>query len=150
MSPNNVEVYAICAASSIEPGGAKAFSLLRINEAGESRPFPIVVVRKNPKEYFGYVNTCPHKGIWLNIGSGTFFDTDRTFLRCGRHGAKFEIDTGICVDGPCQAAILEPVALAVIHGEVCLCGVTLVEEDGIPDPFAEECDDTMEIMIHPD
>ncbi len=150
MSPNNLEVYVICAASSIEPGSAKAFSLFRINEAGESRPFPIVVARKNAKEYFGYVNVCPHEGIWLNVGSGTFFDTDRKSLRCGRHGARFEIDTGICVDGPCQGASLEPVALAVIQGEVCLCGIALVEDDGIPDPFAEELDETMEIMIHPD
>ncbi|HZM08341.1 MAG TPA: Rieske (2Fe-2S) protein, partial [Methylocella sp.] len=71
-------------------------------------------------------------------------------LRCGRHGARFEIDTGICVDGPCQGASLESVALAVIQGDVCLCGIALVEDDGIPDPFAEELDDTMEIMIHPD
>jgi nitrite reductase/ring-hydroxylating ferredoxin subunit len=150
MSPNNLEVYVICAASSIAPGSAKAFSLFRINEAGERRPFPIVVARKNAKEYFGYVNVCTHEGIWLNVGSGTFFDTDRKSLRCGRHGARFEIDTGICVDGPCQGASLEPVALAVIQGEVCLCGIALVEDDGIPDPFAEELDDTMEIMIHPD
>ena len=149
MSSEATEVYVICAASSIEPGGAKAFSLLQINEAGESRPFTIVIVRKNAREYFGYVNSCPHEGLWLNVGSGAFFDTDRNFLRCGRHGAKFEIDTGLCVDGPCKTASLEPVALAVIQGEVCICGVQLVEDDGIPDPF-DELDETMEIMIHPD
>jgi len=150
MSPNAVDVYVICAASSIDPGDAKAFSLMRINEAGESRPFPIVIVRKNAREFFGYVNTCPHEGIWLNIGSGTFLDSDRKFLKCGRHGARFEIDTGVCVDGPCQSASLEPVPLAVIQGDVCLCGVAPVEEDGTPDPFEQERDDTMEIMIHPD
>lgn len=149
MSSEDAEVYVICAASSIEPGSAKAFSLLRVNEAGESRPFPIVIVRKNAKEYFGYVNTCPHEGLWLNVGAGTFFDADRKFLRCGRHGAKFEIETGLCVDGPCKEASLQPISLAVIQGDVCLCGVQLVEDDGIPDPF-EELDDTMEIMIHPD
>ena len=150
MSPNNIEVYAICAVSNIEPGGAKAFSLSRITGAGENRPFPIVIVRKNAKDFFGYVNACPHEGIWLNIGSGTFFDTDKKSLRCSRHGARFETETGICTDGPCQGASLEPLALAVIQGDVCLCGVALVEDDGIPDPFAEELDDTMEIMIHPD
>jgi nitrite reductase/ring-hydroxylating ferredoxin subunit len=149
MPSEDHEVYVICAASSIEPGSAKAFSLLRMNDAGEGRPFPIVVVRKNAKEYFGYVNSCPHQGLWLNVGSGTFFDTDRSLLRCGRHGAKFEIETGLCVDGPCKAANLEPVALAVIQGEVCICGVSLVEDDSIPDPF-EALDETMEIMIHPD
>jgi hypothetical protein len=47
-------------------------------------------------------------------------------------------------------ASLEPVAVAAIQGEVCLCGIQLVEDDGIPDPFAEVADETMEIMIHPD
>jgi len=149
MSSETQEVYVICATSNIDPGCAKAFSLLRVNEAGESRPFPIVIVRKNAQEFFGFVNACPHERLWLNVGSGTFFDEDRKFLRCGRHGAKLEIETGLCVNGPCETASLEPIALAVIRGEVCICGVPLVEDDGIPDPF-EAFDETTEIMIHPD
>ena len=149
MPTGDPEVFVICAAKSIEPGGAKAFSLSRITETDEARPFPIVVVRTAKNSYFGYVNTCPHEGIWLNFGAGEFFSRDRAFLKCGRHGANFEIDTGLCVEGPCKGKSLEPIALAVIDGEVCLCGVTLVEDDGFPDPF-DELDDTMEIMIHPD
>ena len=53
-------VFVICAADSIERSNAKAFSLFRINEAGESRPFPIVVVRTQADDYIGYVNSCPH------------------------------------------------------------------------------------------
>jgi len=149
MSSEEVEVFAICPAKSIERGSAKPFSLSRINEAGEARPFPIVVVRTQDDAYVGYVNTCPHKGVWLNIGAGEFFNEDGTRLRCGRHGAQFEIETGVCVDGPCEGKSLEPIALAVVDGDVCLCGVALVEDSGFPDPFAEP-DDTMEIMIHPD
>ncbi len=149
MPTGDPEVFVICAADSIEPGGAKAFSLSRITETDEARPFPIVVVRTAKNSYFGYVNTCPHEGIWLNFGAGEFFSRDRAFLKCGRHGANFEIDTGLCVEGPCKGKSLEPIALAVIDGEVCLCGVTLVEDEGFPDPF-DELDDTMEIMIHPD
>src|SRR5271167_4425688 len=102
MPSEEVEVFVICAAGSIEPGSAKAFSLSRIDATGESKPFPIVVVRKNTSDYFGYVNACPHEGIWLNFGAGEFFSPDRDFLKCGRHGAKFEIDTGLCIDGPCK------------------------------------------------
>lgn len=149
MVSNTEEVYVICPAHNIEPGTAKPFSLLRVTEAGESRPFPIFIVRKNATEFFGYVNTCPHERIWLNVGSGTFFDDGHKLLRCGRHGATFEIETGLCTGGPCEGASLEPVAVAVIQGDVCLCGVELVEDDGAPDPFAET-DDTMEVMIHPD
>ena len=143
-----VKVFVICAADSIERSNAKAFSLFRVNEAGESRPFSIVVVRTHADDYFGYVNSCPHKGIWLNFGEGNFFTRDRGFLRCGRHGSVFEIDTGLCIDGPCKDKSLEPIALAVVDGDVCICGVEL-EESGNPGP-ADDGDDTMEIMIHPD
>jgi nitrite reductase/ring-hydroxylating ferredoxin subunit len=149
MSSAELEVFAVCAADDIERGDAKAFSLSRVTEAGDSRPFPIVIVRTNDNGYHGYVNSCPHEGIWLNFGEGNFFTADRAFLKCGRHGSTFEIETGLCIDGRCKDKSLEPIALAVVDGDVCVCGVALVEDDGMPNPF-DELDDTMEIMIHPD
>lgn len=149
MDAGEIEVYVICATDEIERGDAKAFSLSRIDASGESRPFPIVVIRTHDNDYIGYVNACPHDGVWLNIGSGDFFTPDRAFLKCGRHGATFEIDSGLCIDGPCKGKSLQPIALAVVDGEVCLCGERLVEDDGPPDPFTDN-DETMEIMIHPE
>ena len=139
----------ICAANAIAPGDAKAFSLWKIDDAGETRPFPIVVARKNAAEFFSYVNVCPHAGGWRNVGDGRFLDSEGAFLQCGRHGAKFEIDSGLCLDGTCKGASLEPVAVAIIGGDVCICGVSLVEEASFPDPFDDD-DDTMEITICPD
>ena len=149
MGPEEIEVFVICASDDIERGGARAFSLSRIDVSGESRPFPIVVIRTHDNAYVGYVNACPHDGVWLNIGSGDFFTQDRAFLKCGRHGATFEIDSGLCIDGPCNGKGLQPIALAVVDGEVCLCGERLVEDDR---PFGsfDDNDETMEIMIHPD
>lgn len=149
MGSEEIEVFVICASDDIERGGARAFSLSRIDASGESRPFPIVVIRTHDNAYVGYVNACPHDGVWLNIGSGDFFTQDRAFLKCGRHGATFEIDTGLCIDGPCNGKSLQPIALAVVDSEVCLCGERLVEDDR---PFGhfEDNDETMEIMIHPD
>jgi len=149
MGSEEIEVFVICASDDIERGGARAFSLSRIDVSGESRPFPIVVIRTHDNAYVGYVNACPHDGVWLNIGSGDFFTQDRAFLKCGRHGATFEIDSGLCIDGPCNGKNLQPIALAVVDGEVCLCGEHLVEDDR---PFGsfEDHDETMEIMIHPD
>src|SRR5271165_3239451 len=147
--PAENAVFVICKAHRIERGTAKAFSLSRITETGETRPFPIVVVRTAADEYFGYVNACPHQGVWLNIGAGEFFTRDRAYLKCGRHGAIFEIDKGLCINGPCEGESLEPVALAVLDGDLCLCGVALVEDDRRPEAF-DDFDDTMEIMIHPD
>lgn len=144
-----VDVFVICEADDIERGNAKAFSLSRIHDNGETRPFPIVVVRTHSNAYFGYVNSCPHEGIWLNFGAGEFFSADWAFLKCGRHGSLFEIDTGLCIEGACRGKSLEPIALAVVDGEVCLCGVALVEDDRVPNPF-DELDETMEITISAD
>jgi nitrite reductase/ring-hydroxylating ferredoxin subunit len=146
MSSAETGVFIICAADDIERSSAKAFSLSRIDATSRGRPFSIVAIRTYADEYFGYVNCCPHQGTWLNFGEGRFFTPDRGFLQCGRHGSVFEIDTGLCIDGPCKDKSLEPVALAIIDGEVCLCGVEL-EEGGFPDAIDD--DDTMEIMIHP-
>jgi nitrite reductase/ring-hydroxylating ferredoxin subunit len=152
MPADDVNVFVICEANSIARGAAKAFSLSRLTTEGEGKPFPIFIVRTQADSYVGYVNTCPHQGTWLNIGSGEFFTDDRKFLKCGRHGATFEIETGVCGDGPCKEKSLESIALAVIDGDVCLCGIPLAEDDGIPDPFRDndEDDDMMEVMIQPD
>lgn len=147
MSSKQIDVFIVCSAKSIARGSAKAFRLSRLDETGTTRPFSIAIIRTEANGFFGYINTCPHEGVWLNIGAGEFFSPDRRFLKCGRHGAIFEIETGLCVDGPCKGQSLEPVALAVIDEEVCLCGIALVEEDGLG---FDDLDDTMEIMIHPD
>jgi nitrite reductase/ring-hydroxylating ferredoxin subunit len=147
MSAQNHEVFVICGSSEIAPGDAKAFSLWRVDDAGATRPFPIVIARKNAAEYFGYLNVCPHAGVWLNVGDGRFLDPEGAFFQCGRHGARFEIDTGLCVEGSCKGASLEPVAVAVIGGDVCVCGVALAEEEFY---FFDDDDETMEITISPD
>ena len=149
MTSEDLNVFVICPANAIERGGAKPFSLSRVNEDGEGRPFPIVVIRTDRDDYFAYVNQCPHNRVWLNIGDGGFFSEDRSTLECGRHQAKFDIESGLCIEGPCEGDHLKPIALAVIDGDVCLCGLDLVEDDGMPNPF-EDPDDTMENMIHPD
>jgi nitrite reductase/ring-hydroxylating ferredoxin subunit len=149
MSSEPIELFAICAADGIERGDAKAFSLSRLDQSGESRPFSVVIVRTHANDYFGYVNSCPHEGIWLNFGEGNFFTPDRAFLKCGRHGSIFEVESGVCISGPCKEQSLEPIALAVVDGDVCVCGIALVEDDRIPDPF-DDLEETMEIMIQPD
>jgi nitrite reductase/ring-hydroxylating ferredoxin subunit len=149
MGQAEIPVYVVCASDMIERGGAKSFSLSRIDESGKSRPFPIVVVRTYGNDYVGYVNSCPHDGVWLNIGAGEFFTPDRAFLKCGRHGATFEIESGLCIRGPCTGKNLQPIALAVVDGDVCLCGVTLVEDDRSAHRFDDD-DETMDITIHPD
>jgi len=138
------EIYAVCPMDSIAIGQAKAFDLARLDD-GQPRPFRVLIVRVKPTTYRGYVNTCPHEGVWLNIGSGGFFDATGKYLRCGKHGATFEVETGLCVDGPCEGASLEPVAVMAVSGDVCIDGIELLEDRDFG-----QYDETMEIMIHPD
>ena len=146
---DGVNLYVICAADSLARGQAKAFSLSRVTEDRATRPFSIFVVRTPQDEYVGYLNSCPHKGAWLNIGDGKFLSEDGGRLQCGRHKAEFDIESGLCVKGPCKDKAIEPVALVVMDGDLCLCGVELAEEERSAFDDMDDLDETMEITIHP-
>jgi nitrite reductase/ring-hydroxylating ferredoxin subunit len=130
--------YAICAMSDIPSQKAHGFQLLRLDEEGKEQPWPIVVVRWG-KQVFGYVNKCPHDGVNLDWERNQFLDPNGIRLMCGKHGALFELGTGLCVDGPCKGRSLQPVALSIIDGDICVTGVTLAEEGDGP---AEQTIDT--------
>ncbi|MFZ3182016.1 MAG: Rieske 2Fe-2S domain-containing protein, partial [Methylocystis silviterrae] len=72
----DVNLYVICALDSLKHGQAAPFSLSRVTDEGETRPFSIFVVRTENDQCVGYVNICPHQGSWLNIGDGRFFSED--------------------------------------------------------------------------
>ena len=119
--------YAICSMNDIPSKRARGFHLMVV-EDGSPRPWPIIVVRWG-RQVFGYLNKCPHDGVHLDWERNQFLDPNGTRLMCGKHGALFELGTGICIDGPCKGRGLTPVALAVIDDDICVTGVTLVEDD---------------------
>lgn len=120
--------YAICSMSDIPSQKATGFVLMRVDEAGEARPWPIFVVRWG-RQVFGYVNKCPHDGTHLDWERNHFLDPNGTRLMCGKHGALFDLGTGACVDGPCKGQGLQPVGLSILDGDICVTGVKLVEDE---------------------
>jgi nitrite reductase/ring-hydroxylating ferredoxin subunit len=120
--------YAICGFNDIPSRRAVGFHLVIQDENGSHRPWPIIVVRWG-KQVFGYLNRCPHNGVNLDWECNQFLDPNGLRLMCGKHGSSFEIGTGRCVDGPCKGSGLTPVALAVLDGDICVTGMTLVEDD---------------------
>ncbi len=125
--------YAICSMSDIPSRKARGFVLMRVEEDGSKRPWPVVVIRWG-KHVFGYVNKCPHDGVNLDWERNQFLDPNCIRLMCGKHGGLFELGTGMCVEGPCKGRSLVPVALAVLDNDICVTGVTLVEyEEVLPD-----------------
>jgi nitrite reductase/ring-hydroxylating ferredoxin subunit len=71
-----------------------------------------------------YLNKCPHAGALLDHIQGKFFTPDGGFLRCGMHGAIFRIESGECIDGPCEGAKLTPLVFEERDGEIYLTGAT--------------------------
>jgi nitrite reductase/ring-hydroxylating ferredoxin subunit len=60
--------------------------------------------------YTIFMNRCPHRQLPLDRGGHVFFTTDRQWLVCANHGAKFDPQTGVCVSGPCVGKRLQHVA----------------------------------------
>lgn len=124
---NETIAYAICSMSDIPSQKARGFTLMRVDDDGTARPWPIVVVRWG-RQVFGYLNKCPHDGVNLDWERNQFFDPNGIRLMCGKHGALFELGTGMCLDGPCKGRSLQSVQVAIIDNDICVLGVTLQEE----------------------
>jgi nitrite reductase/ring-hydroxylating ferredoxin subunit len=119
--------YPLCRIDEVPDRTAKAIELRGINPHGEVDTCPIIVVRW-AEQVYGYINTCPHKPTQLDASRpGKFWNEEHSHLMCDKHGAIFEVDTGMCLDGPCQGKGLTPLSVQVIDGEVCLTGVQVVE-----------------------
>jgi nitrite reductase/ring-hydroxylating ferredoxin subunit len=136
------ELFAICRTFEIDEGQARGFVLMRAEECGEAKPWPILISRK-ANQLFGFENACPHHGTRLDTRPGEFLDEDGNFITCGKHRAQFDPDTGHCFIGPCQGQRLTPITLVIDDGDVCLTGVRLAEEDGLDIPDPEEIPEVM-------
>lgn len=141
-------VFAICDMADIPPGTAKGFRLLKREEDGEARPFAMIVVRTFDNRYFGYANRCPHTGVWLNIRNGEYLSETGDALMCSRHGARFDFETGQCLEGPCAGEILQSYPVVAFAGDVCVLGLDLVDADEDDPPT--DWDETLDITIQPD
>lgn len=122
--------YAICSMADIPSQKARGFHLMIVEADGSKRPWPIIVVRWG-RQVFGYLNKCPHDGVNLDWERNQFLDPNGIRLMCGKHGALFELGTGVCIEGPCKGRSLVPVALAILDNDICVTGVTLVEDDEV-------------------
>jgi nitrite reductase/ring-hydroxylating ferredoxin subunit len=121
------ELFVICRTVEIEDGQATGFVLMRAQESGDAAPWPILITRKG-RNFYGFENVCPHQGGRLDTQPGQFMDEDGNFIECGRHQARFDIDTGHCFIGPCQGQRLTPISLVIDDGDVCVTGVLLADE----------------------
>ena len=99
----------LCPAEEMEEGGARGLpappggftGLFAVRKGGEVRV---------------YVNSCPHIGLPLEPLPNRFLDTRKAHIVCAAHGARFRIEDGVCVSGPCIGQALEAVPCRVEEG----------------------------------
>ena len=107
----------ICSLEQLEDPGSFGFSLDFDGEQVEG----FVVRRDN--ECFGYRNSCPHTGAPLDWLEHQFLDVEGALIQCAVHEARFLIDSGECVFGPCPGERLQTLPLRVQDGKVYLLGI---------------------------
>ena len=106
--------YSLCAIDDIADPGSRAFEL---NYRGSV--IDIFVVHVNAVVR-AYVNSCPHTGVNLEWQQDRFLDLDKAFIQCSTHDALFEIDSGLCIAGPCVNKRLQSLELGHENGMLVL------------------------------
>ncbi len=62
-------------------------------------------------EFYAYVNECRHVPMTMDWVENQFLTEDRCFIQCATHGALFQPDTGVCIEGPPAGKALHPIQL---------------------------------------
>jgi nitrite reductase/ring-hydroxylating ferredoxin subunit len=114
----------ICALSELEDPGAREFTMGR-----GDWPLRGFVVRRGI-EIRAYVNHCPHAGHALNLRPHAFLAPDAPLIQCSSHGALFEIESGLCLAGPCPGARLRAIRLRIERGYVLVADDVDLSEPG--------------------
>ena len=99
----------VCRADEIGEGCARGFIV------GEAR-LDVVVIRRGGV-LRAYMNSCPHQGTPLETFPDRFLDQNG-LLVCSTHGARFRVDGGYCVSGPCAGKALRAVVCVVEDGVI--------------------------------
>jgi nitrite reductase/ring-hydroxylating ferredoxin subunit len=82
----------------------------------------VVVVRRSGAVR-AYLNSCPHQLMPLETFPDKFLNEDGTLFVCSTHGARFRVDDGYCVSGPCEGKSLRAVVCAIVDGAVVIEGL---------------------------
>ena len=73
-------------------------------------------------QFYAYRNSCPHTGSPLDWVEHQFLDADGALIQCATHDARFVIESGECVFGPCPGESLSKLEIVVKNEKVFLAG----------------------------
>ena len=80
-------------------------------------PERVVIIRRHG-DLYAYINRCPHALAHLDHPPGDFFSLDRRHIQCSFHGARFRIDDGHCITGPCKGRSLRRFPIKIEDGVI--------------------------------
>ena len=111
----------LCAAAEIPDHAARGFSVPFAREGARCDVLrQELLVARSGEQLFAYENRCPHRGTTLDWAPDRFMTDDSTHLQCATHGARFRVEDGVCVYGPCMGRALTPLVIECVDGEVWL------------------------------
>lgn len=85
----------------------------------EGKQRNIFVARKG-EAAFAYLNWCPHNQVLIDQIPNKFFNAEKSYIQCSKHGALFQVEDGFCVEGPCEGESLKALTTIVEDGVVYL------------------------------
>ncbi len=77
-----------------------------------------IIITRRGKTIRAFKNACPHQGTPLETFPGRFLTRDKQHLLCTTHGARFRMDNGMCIHGPCRGKPLQRVHIRLMNGEI--------------------------------
>ena len=107
----------ICSADVLSDPGSHGFE---VEHRGETLDGFVVL---SGGLFYAYRNRCPHTGAPLDWVEHQFLDLDGSLIQCAVHDARFLIESGECVMGPCPGESLERLEIVVEGGNIYLAGV---------------------------
>ncbi len=104
----------ICHTEKISDPGSRSFSIDLGNEKLEG-----FIVQKDA-QFYAYKNNCPHTGAPLDWVEHQFLDLDGALIQCAMHDARFNIEDGLCIAGPCVGDSLQKLEIIQQDNELFL------------------------------
>lgn len=105
--------HVLCPLSELPEGGSRGF-----DPEGRSQTSVFAVRRRGAVHV--YADSCPHHGMPMAWRRDAYLNATGDRIVCAAHGAQFEIDTGLCVLGPCLGDRLQPVPSRIVGGELAI------------------------------
>ena len=96
----------LCHLDDLPDGGVRGFDPARRGQD------TLLVVRRGER-VFGWRDACPHHGTPMAWRKDAYLNAARDRIVCHAHGAQFDIESGLCLLGPCLGDRLTPVELRV-------------------------------------